>query len=120
MLCWDPRLPSIPSITNKHWRTMITQDSHLQKVFPEPPLIVYKRQKNIGDKIIRAKVFSNKSIRDTYGMHKCNENKCKSCEYIIEGQTIHIKNITWNIIKNVNCQSANVVYIIFCKKENCE
>ena len=59
VVSWDPRLPSIPALTQKHWRTMTTQDPYLQEVFPEPPLIAYKRQKNISDYIIRAKVPPN-------------------------------------------------------------
>ena len=49
---YDPRLPSIPAIIQKHWRSMI-QDPRLKEVFPKPPLVAYKRPKNIRDKIIR-------------------------------------------------------------------
>ena len=42
---YDPRLPSIPHITSKHWRSMVSQDTHLEAVFPEPPLVAFRRQK---------------------------------------------------------------------------
>ena len=42
---YDPRLPSIPHITRKHCRSMVSQDTHLDAVFPEPPLVAFKRQK---------------------------------------------------------------------------
>ena len=32
---FDPRLPAIPAILSKHWRTM-TQDPRLKEIFPEP------------------------------------------------------------------------------------
>ena len=51
----DPRLPSISGIINRHRRTMI-KDPHLKETFPQPPLVAYKRPKNIGDKLIRSKV----------------------------------------------------------------
>ena len=51
----DPRLPSITNIVHKHWRTM-SKDPYLKQVFSEPPLIAYKRPKNIKELIIRAKV----------------------------------------------------------------
>ena len=35
---WDPRLPSIPSIQKKHWRSMASQEPYLAEVFDEPPL----------------------------------------------------------------------------------
>ena len=52
---YDPRLPSIPSIVKKHWRSM-TLDPRLKEIFPDPPLVAYKRPQNIRDKLIRSKV----------------------------------------------------------------
>ena len=45
--CYDPRLPSLPKITTKHWRSMTGEDSYLESAFAEPPLPSYRRQKNI-------------------------------------------------------------------------
>ena len=56
VVTFDPRLPSIPAIQQKHWRAMITMDPYMREVFPEPPLTAYKRQKNIKDYIVKAKV----------------------------------------------------------------
>ena len=52
---WDPRLPSVSAISQKHWRSMI-RDPLMKETFPEPPLVANKRQKNIGDLTLRAKV----------------------------------------------------------------
>ena len=35
---YDPRLPSIPAIAGKHWRSMVSQDQYLKEVFPAPLL----------------------------------------------------------------------------------
>ena len=40
---YDPRLPSFPHITSKHWRSMVSQDTYLEAVFPEPPLVAFRR-----------------------------------------------------------------------------
>ena len=45
----DPRLPSISKITSKHWRAMVSKCDYLESVFPDPPLVSYKRQKNIRE-----------------------------------------------------------------------
>ena len=55
VVTYDPRLPSISNIVQKHWRTM-TKDPYLKQIFQEPPLIAYKRPKNIKDLIIKAKI----------------------------------------------------------------
>ena len=58
-LTYDPRLPPIQSIQAKHWRAMVNLDPYLAEVFSQPPLTAYKRQKNIKDHLIRAKVPSD-------------------------------------------------------------
>ena len=42
-ITYDPRLPCIPSILKKHWRTMVKVDPHLAEIFPLPPLTAYRR-----------------------------------------------------------------------------
>jgi hypothetical protein len=53
---YDHRLPSISSIQAKHWRSMTSQDQYMVYIFPQPPLTAFKRQKNLRDLLIRAKV----------------------------------------------------------------
>ena len=62
-LRYDPRLPAIPNIQSKHWRSMKNQDTHLGTVFPEPPLPGLKRQKNLREYLIRAKVPNPQNTR---------------------------------------------------------
>ena len=33
-ITYDPRLPCIPQILKRHWRTMVKSDSHLAETFP--------------------------------------------------------------------------------------
>ena len=84
---YDPRLPSITQIVNRHWRTM-QQDPYMAEVFPQPPLVAYKRPPNIKDKLIRAKIPDpppTRPKRNRNGMKRCN--KCPICPYIQVGQT---------------------------------
>ena len=43
----------------KVWRTMVHKNSYLAEVFTKPPLSAYRRQPNIGNYLIRAKVTKN-------------------------------------------------------------
>ena len=45
VVTFDPRLPSIPAIQQKHWRAMVNMDPYMAEGFPSPPLIAYKRQR---------------------------------------------------------------------------
>ena len=102
VVSWDPRLPSVSAITSKHWRSM-TQDPLMKEVYPEPPLIAYKRQTNIGDKLIRAKVSPNilHKKRQLNGMKKCLK-QCHICPYIQERKAIKSGKFRWSISEQVN------------------
>ena len=115
---YDPRLPSINQIINRHWRTM-QQDPYMAEVFPQPPLVAYKRPPNIKDRLIRAKVPDPSPARPKRiitGMKKCN--KCPICPYVQVGQTIKATqiNYTKEINSEVNCQTKNLIYLIGCQK----
>ena len=118
---WDPRLPSIPSIQNKHWRSMVSQNPYLAEVFSEPPLTAYKRQRNIRDHIVRAKVpppQGHYPKRQINGVKKC-ERGCIICPFVKEAKHVKANKFTWSINSKVNCHTRNIVYLIQCIKENC-
>ena len=62
---------------------MTKQNQYLAQVFPEPPLTAFKRQKNIRDMIIRAKVPEARRYeqRIKRGMNKCGK-QCPACPFI--------------------------------------
>ena len=71
----------------------MTQDPYLHEVFPEPPLTAYKRQRNVKDRLVRAKVPKekpNKPTRILKGKKKCGL-QCTSCPYILEVKYIQLK-----------------------------
>ena len=72
---YDPRLPNVNAIVRKHFRVM-TQDPHMKEVFPDPPLIAYRRQRNIREVLIRAKVppVTKRPKRELLGMRRCNRD----------------------------------------------
>ena len=77
---------------------MTSYDPYLQEVYPEPPLVENKRQKNIKDMIIRAKVAKENIWlkRNLKGMKKCNKY-CTACPYVQEGSEVKRFQQTWNI-----------------------
>ena len=120
---YDPRLPSIPNLMAKHWRSMVAKDRHLLEVFPSPPLTAFKRQPNIRSHIIRATVAKAQARypqRDQKGMKKCSQPNCTACPFVREGKNITINGKQWKIERKVNCLTYNIVCAIICKKkENC-
>ena len=113
VVTYDPRLPNIQNIQQKHWRRMRHTNPYLSEVFPETPLVAFKRQKNIREFTIRAQVPPTpnpRPKRKIKGMKKCGKS-CPACPYIREGKTIKIGKSTWNINTAVNCESFNIIYV---------
>ena len=84
---------------------MTSQDKYLEKVFSEPPLVAYKRNKNIKDALIRAKIpKSNQRLRrKARGMKKCG--KCTTCCVIKEQRSIKSEKIHLDNQQRVQLQS---------------
>ena len=119
---FDPRLPAIPNCQAKHWRAMVAQDIYLAEVFPQPPLTAFKRQKNLRDFLVRAKVPSPPRPhrqRQLKGMKKCGK-MCTACPFVQEGKVVKINTKEWKINTRLDCNSYNIIYLITCQKDNCK
>ena len=78
---------------------MTAQDPYLG----EPPLTAYRRNRNIKDQTIRAKVPSNKN-HHIKGSTKC-QKQCLAYPYINERKQVEGIKFTWkiNTLTHVNC-----------------
>ena len=118
VITYDPRLPPIPAILRKHWRTM-TSDPYLKEAFPLPPMVAYKRPENVKNKLITTKVpplTSQRPQRTQPGMKKCLD--CKICPYVRNCKYVKSTEteVTIEISKEVTCKSRNIIYCITCRK----
>ena len=53
---YDPRLPSVSSLQDKHWRSMVSRNKYLAEVFASSPLTAYRKQPNLRIYLVRAAV----------------------------------------------------------------
>ena len=116
VVTFDLRLPSMTQTVHRHYRTM-AQDPYLKEVFLEPPLIAFRRQKNIREFLIRVKVppALSRPKRALPGMKKCG--RCLACSYVKTGKNIKStsSNFTTELNTSVDCNTSGVVYCIECK-----
>ena len=92
VVSWDPRLSNLDKIQQKLWRSM-TLDPYLKEVYPQPPLLAYRRPKNKSEYLIKARVpppNQTTPSRQLKGMKKC-KTQCIICPFIKEGKTIKSK-----------------------------
>jgi len=122
---YDPRMPSMNKIIQKHYRTMITVDPAMKDTFPLPFLVAYRRPANLREKLIRAKLpkpLPSRPKRSRKGMKKCHKKcdfgECPSCPFIEETKVVKstATNFSVEINTEVNCQTKGIIYCITCKK----
>ena len=113
VLTYHPSLENISGIVLHHW-TEIDKSETLAKLFPEPPVLAFRRPKSIKDTLVRA-VLSKPS--STVGQIKpCGDKRCKCCLQLQYAQVFHSKTTRkeHKIVCNVNCKTPNVVYLLDC------
>jgi hypothetical protein len=75
-LTYHPSLEKIAGIVRHHWKE-IEKSETLAKLFPEPPVVAFRRPKSIKDILVRAAVSRHSS---TVGQCKpCGDKRCKCC-----------------------------------------
>ena len=117
VVTFHPGLPSVTKIIKKHWKVMTNRCPKLKRCFAAPSMVAYKRPKNLQEELVRAKLPAKRSSRKKNGFTHCNR-ACMACIQC-ERTTSHKCQRTgrsWLISTPLNCESANVIYKIGCRK----
>ena len=111
---YSKALPNIHKITQENMK-LLHKSKEMKKIFPNPPLIAYKRDKNLKDILVHHK-HNKQFYPEKQGSFKC-QNNCKLCEIMIESKEFKSKdNISYKINQEINCHTKNVIYGITCDK----
>jgi hypothetical protein len=116
-LTYNPKLPSIPQIVKKHWRTMV-KDQKMKKIFPAPPMVAYKQPPNLKSVLCRAQLPKNSHPkRKLTGMKRCNK-PCNICPYVQTTNKITSSQTkeTFDLNGLFTCATYGVIYLISCQK----
>ena len=116
-LTYHPALSSFKRTLEK-LHILLTPDKEHQKVFPDIPVIGFKRSKSLKDHLVRAKL-PKLEVETSEGCKGCGHKRCQVCNSLKtgtsfcsrEGKSYSIR--TQNIL---NCNSKFVVYLAQCKK----
>ena len=87
---------------------VLRNDPETKHIFPLPPLILFKRDKNIGNFLVRSSFKSDNQL----GSFKCTRTLCKTGPFIYNMIKISGPNRSVKITDHFTCISANVIYCI--------
>ena len=88
----------------------LQNDSETGRIFSQPPLISFKRDKNIGNFLVKSVLKSD----DQPGTFKCARKRCNTCPFIHNADKIPGPKRSIKITDRFTCTFANVIYCITC------
>ena len=113
---YNPHTTYIAEIAHRHWGFLKSKE-RLSKIFAEPPLIAYRRPKNLHDKLVSTKFKEKEKEEDTNGCKPCGRTGCSWCRKIDSTTTFSDSKgeRTFKIYHKLDCHSAWVIYMMECK-----
>ena len=99
----------IKSIILKNFK-LLQNDPDTGRIFSQPPLIPLKRDKNIGNLLVRS-AFQTSNQPRTF---KCARARCKTCPFICNVEKLSGPKRSIKITDHFTCTSTNVIYCITC------
>ena len=91
------------------------------KIFPDPPVLSFKRPPNLKDILVRAALPRGTSthietVHSKRGCVKCSNRSCRTCCHIevTSSFTSHVTGRSFEIRQPTSCRSVNAIYLIQC------
>ena len=121
-LTYDPRLSSPTTVIKKHYSIAI-KDPSFKINFPYTPSVSYRRSRNLGDFLIRSKLYPTNqpyNLRVKNGFVKCDYNThgcmmCRTNDNITTHTSLNSGKV--HLIKSqIKCSDTYIIYVIQCKK----
>ena len=113
--------PSVPNFNNviKKYYPILTASDRCKHAFKDPPLLAYRRPRNLRDTLVRAKVKTPKTSPSfPPKITSCVDGRCKTCKFMTHNTTsctFHNTGQTRTIHQNLSCSSDKVIRLI-CKQ----
>ncbi len=114
IITYTNKLPNLHNIVRKNM-TILHQSERMQRVFEQPPIIAYRRDRNLGDILVHGKL--NKILRNE-DQPTCDKDICGTCERMSEKKQVisadgkKVFNLDFG---HFGCKTRNVVYMLYCK-----
>ncbi|XP_053394169.1 uncharacterized protein LOC128555550 [Mercenaria mercenaria] len=109
VLTYTKQLPNIHSIVRKHMNILYRSEK-MMEVFQSPPIIAYRRDKNICDILVHGK--TNKALKQSVNL--C---KCRICLSLHMGEVWSTdKNSSYNTASVPKCTDRNLIYALVCSR----
>ena len=114
VMTYHPDLKQLSSAIRKHW-DLIENDPSLKNIFPQPPIMAYRRPRSLRDILVSSTV-TKRSPSTPGGYTPCKRKNCVCCvaantECKFQSTATSQK---YTIFTQTNCKTSNCIYILTC------
>ena len=114
VLTYSHLLPDVHKIVRKHIDTLYQSD-RMKLVFKQPPVVAYRRDRNLCDSLVHYKTHKLVGGYD----YTC-EPDCKFCKILTSDNVYDTDNhVQFHPTQDVHCRKYNLIYCILCNKCRC-
>ena len=102
--------------TTKCHQITLRSSERLNANFNLPPIITFRRPKNLKDLLVHATLTSR--ANETPGNSPCGTNSCKTC-LILKTTSVFTSKATgerFTVKIHASCKTSNIVYLIECRR----
>ena len=86
VITYHPDLPKVRNIVDKHL-PIIESSDHLNSVFPQKPIMAFRRPKSLRELLERARLKPDPTDEEPHGECKpCGRPRCRTCDMITPSQ----------------------------------
>ena len=91
---------------------ILSSNPEARRIFPEPPLVSYRRERNVGDILVHSANAS--PFPHDAGSFPYQRPRCKTCRHMTSQTFLQGPKSAHNICDHFACQSESIVYCISC------
>jgi len=115
VLTFSRAFPNVGGILRRH-RPTVHRSDEMKQVFPEEPLVAFRRDSNLQDILVHMK-HNRQFFNQGNSCGPCEAKRCAVCPYIVAADTFtSADGVTYKVRNKITCKSTNVVYAVFCKR----
>ena len=104
-------LPDVHGIVKKHI-DVLYRSTKMKDVFQEPPIVAFRRDKNLCDTLVHGK--TNAALKSAYTVCKID---CANCQLLSRDVVRDTSNSqSFQPAQDITCRIRNVVYAIICMR----
>ena len=89
---------------------ILQSDPETAPIFPNPPLVSFKCDRNLRNSLVRSSLPSNLEP----GTFNCSRKVCNTCPFINSKTHIRGPNGSYQVNDHFDCTTSNIIYCITC------